>query len=90
MADEKREARVMMVGKALLDKLTIERQHAVMVVLAKIIEQQDCESLMVLPKGCSVYDDADLEHFMMYEGFDYPDAHRLKAYVKCVMENNIS
>lgn len=87
---DKRTARVMRVGKDLLDKLPIEKQHVIIAVLAKIIEQQDCEHLMVLADGCSIYDDADLEHYMMWEGFDYPDANRLKAYVKCILDNSIS
>ena len=79
-------------GKELLETLPIEKQHMIVAVLAKIIEQQDSfkSGLLKLEKGCSVYDDDDLDHFMLYQGFDYPDADKIREYVETLLTNNIS
>ena len=90
MEENKSDLHVLKVGQELLEALPIQKQHKIVAVVARIIEEQECEHLLVLPDGCSVYSDSDMEHFMMYEGFDYPDAYRIRAYVKLILEQSIA
>ena len=85
LKEEKRNERVKASAMRLLKRVSVKRQHNIIATVAAMLDQQSFPR-SAFPENCSPYDKEDLVLFMLYQGFDYPDAYRIREYVKtCIM-----